>query len=78
MFKELKYSVTKTPSELSSPIVILFEPRSGSTWLVEMLSALNGFVVAQDPLIERNGFAYEARYGYSLRLCISMPMKWTR
>lgn len=67
MFKEIKYSVTKTPSKLSSPIVILFEPRSGSTWLVEMLSALNGFVVAQDPLIERNGFAYEARYGYSLR-----------
>ena len=67
ILKELKYSVIKTPDQLSSPIVILFEPRSGSTWLVEMLSALNGFVVAQDPLIERNGFAYAAKYGYSLR-----------
>lgn len=67
MLKELKYSVIKTPRHFSSPLVILFEPRSGSTWLVEMLSSLNGFVIAQDPLIERNGFAYAARYGYSLR-----------
>jgi hypothetical protein len=65
--KEIRFLRFLAATELLQPVVITFEPRSGSTWLIEMLAGLSNTVVVQDPLIERNGFAYAKLYGFELR-----------
>lgn len=65
--KEMRFRRFSAATELLQPVVITFEPRSGSTWLIEMLAGLSNTVVVQDPLIERNGFAYAKLYGFELR-----------
>jgi len=65
--KETRLVMKSKPQNLRRPIVTLFAPRSGSTWLMEMFARVDSLVISQDPLIERNGFPYTRLYDYSLK-----------
>lgn len=67
LYKEAATAVRPLPRVVGRPVVILFSQRSGSTWLVELLRALDGFVTLQDPILERNSFHYARLYGFPQR-----------
>lgn len=67
VLKEAKLALKPKADSFNRPVVILFEPRSGSTWLVEMMARVRSVVTIADPLTERNAWLYARFYRQPLR-----------